>query len=76
MLRKPPLLVESAGAHGGSVAEAVLMSGDFDLIGFLDDRAFASGGDVGGLKVLGPANAFADCLLCTQWSLLATMPCD
>jgi len=42
------------------VAEAVLMSGDFDLVGFLDDGAFANGGDVLGLPVLGPANAFVD----------------
>ena len=57
---KPRLLVVGAGGHGRSVAEAVLMSGDFDLVGFLDDGAFARGGDVWGLPVLGPANAFAD----------------
>jgi sugar O-acyltransferase (sialic acid O-acetyltransferase NeuD family) len=57
---KPRLLVVGAGGHGRSVAEAVLMSGDFDLVGFLDDGAFDRGGDVWGLPVLGPANAFAD----------------
>ena len=59
-MTKPRLLVVGAGGHGRSVAEAVLMLGDFDLVGFLDDGAFASGGDVWGLPVLGPANAFAD----------------
>jgi sugar O-acyltransferase (sialic acid O-acetyltransferase NeuD family) len=60
VMTKPRLLVVGAGGHGRSVAEAVLMLGDFDLVGFLDDGAFASGGDVWGLPVLGPANAFAD----------------
>jgi sugar O-acyltransferase (sialic acid O-acetyltransferase NeuD family) len=59
-MTKPRLLVVGAGGHGRSVAEAVLMLGDFDLVGFLDDGAFARGGDVWGLPVLGPANAFAD----------------
>jgi sugar O-acyltransferase (sialic acid O-acetyltransferase NeuD family) len=36
------------------------VSGDFDLVGFFDDGEFANGGDVLGLPVLGPANAFAD----------------
>jgi sugar O-acyltransferase (sialic acid O-acetyltransferase NeuD family) len=57
---KPRLLIVGAGGHGRSVAEAVLMSGVFDLVGFLDDGVFASGGDVWGLPVLGPANAFVD----------------
>jgi sugar O-acyltransferase (sialic acid O-acetyltransferase NeuD family) len=60
LLNKPRLLVVGAGGHGRSVAEAVLMSGNFDLVGFLDDGAFANGGDVWGLPVLGPAAGFAD----------------
>jgi FlaA1/EpsC-like NDP-sugar epimerase len=60
VMTKPRLLVVGAGGHGRSVAEAVLMSGDFDLVGFLDDGAFASGFNVWGLPVLGPATAFAD----------------
>ena len=60
VVEKPRLLVVGAGGHGRSVAEAVLMSGDFEMVGFLDDGAFARGGDVLGLPVLGPANAFAD----------------
>jgi sugar O-acyltransferase (sialic acid O-acetyltransferase NeuD family) len=57
---KPRLLIVGAGGHGRSVAEAVLMSGIFELVGFLDDSAFANGGDVWGLPVLGPAADFAD----------------
>ncbi len=60
VMAKPRLLVVGAGGHGRSVAEAVLMSGDFDLVGFLDDGAFTNGVDVWGLPVLGPATAFAD----------------
>jgi sugar O-acyltransferase (sialic acid O-acetyltransferase NeuD family) len=55
---KPRLLIVGAGGHGRSVAEAVLMSDDFELVGFLDDGAFACGGDVWGLPVLGPAAGF------------------
>lgn len=56
---KPRLLVVGAGGHGRSVAEAVQLSGDFEMVGFLDDGAFASGDDVWGLPVLGPASDFA-----------------
>jgi sugar O-acyltransferase (sialic acid O-acetyltransferase NeuD family) len=56
---KPRLLIVGAGGHGRSVAEAVLMSAEFDLVGFLDDGAFASGGNVWGFPVLGPATDFA-----------------
>jgi FlaA1/EpsC-like NDP-sugar epimerase len=59
-MRKPRLLVVGAGSYGRSVAEAVLLSDNFDLVGFLDDGAFARFGDVWGLQVLGTANAFAD----------------
>ena len=59
VMAKSRLLVVVAGGHGRSVAEAVLMSSDFDMVDFLDDGAFASGGDLWGLPVLGPANAFA-----------------
>ena len=58
VMAKPRLLVVGAGGHGRSVAEAVLMSGDFNLVGFLDDGVFATGGDVWGVPVLGPASLF------------------
>ncbi len=58
-LVKPRLWIVGAVGHGRSVAEAVLMSNDFDLVGFLDDGAFAPGNDVWGLPVLGPAAGFA-----------------
>lgn len=59
-MKKSRLLIVGAGGHGRSVAEAVLISGDFDLVGFLDDGAFARGGNVLGLPVLGPARTFTD----------------
>jgi sugar O-acyltransferase (sialic acid O-acetyltransferase NeuD family) len=55
---KPRLLIVGAGGHGRSVAEAVLMAGQFNLVGFLDDGAFARGEVVWGLPVLGTAAAF------------------
>lgn len=59
VVEKPRLLVVGAGGHGRSVAEAVQLSGDFEMVGFLDDGAFARGDDVWGLPVLGPASEFA-----------------
>ena len=55
---KPRLLIVGAGGHGRSVAEAVLMADQFNLVGFLDDGAFARGEAVWDLPVLGPATAF------------------
>ena len=55
---KPRLLIVGAGGHGRSVAEAVLMTDHFNLVGFADDGAFARGEAVWGLPVLGPAAAF------------------
>jgi sugar O-acyltransferase (sialic acid O-acetyltransferase NeuD family) len=58
VLDKPRLLIVGAGGHGRSVAEAVLMADQFNLVGFLDDGAFANGEAVWGFPVLGPATAF------------------
>lgn len=55
---KPRLLIVGAGGHGRSVAEAVLMADQFNLVGFLDDGAFARAEVVWDLPVLGPAIAF------------------
>lgn len=60
MIARPRLLVVGAGGHGRSVAEAVLLSCDFELIGFLDDVPSSRGGEVWGLPLLGSVNAFAD----------------
>jgi sugar O-acyltransferase (sialic acid O-acetyltransferase NeuD family) len=60
VMAKPRLLIVGAGGHGRSVAEAVLMSDGFELVGFLDDAAFDHGSDVWGLPVLGPTTGFAD----------------
>ena len=58
MSDKPSLLIVGAGGHGRSVAEAVLMANQFNLVGFLDDGAFARGESVLDLPMLGPATAF------------------
>jgi len=68
---KPRLLIVGAGGHGRSVAEAVLMSNDFELIGFLDDAAFNSGGGVWGGPVLGPATGFADYVALASQAVVA-----
>ena len=57
MSAKPRLLIVGAGGHGRSVAEAVLMEGKFNLIGFADDGVFARGEPVWGLPVFGAATA-------------------
>jgi sugar O-acyltransferase (sialic acid O-acetyltransferase NeuD family) len=56
---KPRLLIVGAGGHGRSVAEAVLMSGEYTLVGFLDDGAFAQGAEVWGVPIVGRAKGFA-----------------
>lgn len=38
------------------------MAGEYELVGFLDDGAFATGYDVMGLPVLGPASSFVACV--------------
>lgn len=50
---KTRLLVVGAGGHGRSVAEAAELSGQFEVVGFLDD-AFPAGKSVLNVAVLGP----------------------
>jgi sugar O-acyltransferase (sialic acid O-acetyltransferase NeuD family) len=59
MSGKPNLLIVGAGGHGRSVAEAVLMADNFNVVGFLDDDAFIRGEAVWGLPVLGAVKAFS-----------------
>jgi FlaA1/EpsC-like NDP-sugar epimerase len=51
-MAKTRLLVVGAGGHGRSVAEAAELSGQFAVVGFLDDLLAASE-TVLGLPVLG-----------------------
>jgi sugar O-acyltransferase (sialic acid O-acetyltransferase NeuD family) len=53
-MAKPKLLIIGAGGHGQSVAEAAELSGQFYVVGFLDD-ALAVGTLVLGYPVLGSA---------------------
>lgn len=46
------LLVIGAGGHGRSVAEAALLSGDYKIVGFVDD-SISTGGSVMGFPVHG-----------------------
>lgn len=71
VVAKLHLLIVGAGGHGRYVAVAVLISGDFDLVGFLDDGAFANVDDVWGLPLLGPAEGFADCAAVASHALVA-----
>lgn len=57
-MAKSRLLVVGAGGHGRSVAEAAELSGQFEVIGFLDD-ALPVGVIVLGLPILGPFNNMA-----------------
>lgn len=52
-MAKIRLLVVGAGGHGRSVAEAAELSGQFSVVGFLDDL-LPAGETVLGLPVLGP----------------------
>lgn len=52
-MAKARLLVVGAGGHGRSVAEAAELSGQFEVVGFLDD-ALLAGKSVLNVAVLGP----------------------
>ena len=58
-MAKTRLLVVGAGGHGRSVAEAAALSGQFEVLGFLDDAA-PVGERVLGSRVLGPVDSMAD----------------
>lgn len=58
-MKRRRLLVVGAGGHGRSIAEAAELSGQFDVVGFLDD-ALPSGATVVGTSVLGPVERMVD----------------
>lgn len=57
-MAKTRLLVVGAGGHGRSVAEAAELSGQFEVVGFLDD-SMPAGETVLGVSVLGPVASMA-----------------
>jgi sugar O-acyltransferase (sialic acid O-acetyltransferase NeuD family) len=57
-MNKTRLLVVGSGGHGRSVAEAAELSGQFEVVGFLDD-SLPAGEAVLGLPVLGPVASMA-----------------
>lgn len=71
VVAKPRLSIVGAGGHEQSVAEAVQLSGDFDLVGFLDDGAFAIRVDVLGFQVLGSADALGNYAALASHELVA-----
>lgn len=58
-MAKIRLLVVGAGGHGRSVAEAAELSGQFDVVGFLDD-SLAACENVLGLPVLGAVSTMVN----------------
>lgn len=58
-MSKPRLLVVGAGGHGRSVAEAAELSGQFEVVGFLDD-SLSSGAIVLNVPVLGNVTSMAN----------------
>lgn len=58
-MNKRRLLIVGAGGHGRSVAEAAEMSGQFKVVGFLDD-SISVGDVVLGSPVLGPVVSMAN----------------
>lgn len=58
-MSKPRLLVVGAGGHGRSVAEAAELSGQFEVVGFLDD-SLSSGAIVQNVPVLGNVTSMAN----------------
>jgi FlaA1/EpsC-like NDP-sugar epimerase len=57
-MTKIRLLVVGAGGHGLSVAEAAELSGQFEIVGLLDD-SLPAGESVLGVPVLGPVVSMA-----------------
>lgn len=53
------LLIVGAGGHGRSVAEAVLSSDQYQLVGFVDDVKTPAA-EIWGRRVLGPTTSFAE----------------
>lgn len=64
------LLVVGAGGHGRSVVEAAELSGQFVVVGFLDD-SLPAGETVLGLPVLGPAASMAQHLATADQAIVA-----
>lgn len=67
---KTRLLVVGAGGHGRSVAEAAELSGQFEVVGFLDD-SLSAGETVLGLPVLGPGVSMAQHLAVADQVIVA-----
>lgn len=69
-MNKIRLLVVGAGGHGRSVAEAAKLSGQFTVLGFLDD-SLPAGETVLGMPVLGPVARMVDHRADAQLAMVA-----
>jgi sugar O-acyltransferase (sialic acid O-acetyltransferase NeuD family) len=58
-MAKTRLLIVGAGGHGRSVAEAAELSGQFEVVGFLDDT-LPAGETVLGVPAMGPVASMTD----------------
>lgn len=70
MTQKTRLLILGAGGHGCSVAEAASLSGQFEVVGFLDD-ALPAGHIVMGHPVLGPLASWGTHVDTAQQAIVA-----
>jgi sugar O-acyltransferase (sialic acid O-acetyltransferase NeuD family) len=69
-MTKIRLLVVGAGGHGRSVAEAAELSGQFEVVGLLDD-SLPAGESVLGVPVLGPVVSMAQHLATADQAIVA-----
>lgn len=67
---KRRLVIFGAGGHGRSVAEAVMASGEFQIVGFLDD-AYPAVRQVWGLPLLGRISQFPEFRGCADVAIVA-----
>lgn len=69
-MAKTRLLVVGAGGHGRSMAEAAELTGQFEVVGFLDD-SLPAGETVLGVSVLGLVVSMAQHRAATDQAIVA-----
>ena len=69
-MAKTRLLIVGAGGHGRSLAEAAMLSGQFEVVGFLDD-SLSTADKVLGVPVLGSVSSMASHRSATDQAIVA-----
>jgi sugar O-acyltransferase (sialic acid O-acetyltransferase NeuD family) len=64
------IIVIGSGGHGRSVAESILQSGEFNLVGFVDD-SFTPNATLWGYPILGKINDLAEVRLLADFAVVA-----